>query len=283
VSGDGAGFARFVAVGDSLTEGMCDPDGPVDATTLHASSPGPWRGWADRLAEALAARAAEAGEPFEYANLAVRGKLMPQIVDQQVPAAIALQPDLVSLIGGGNDVLRPGADVDAVAARLEGGVARLRAAGAHVLMATSYDPRLSPLVRRTRGVAGIFAAHVWTIARRHDASVIDLWGMRALQDRRMWAPDRIHLTPQGHARVAEHALQALGLEPTPGTPHWDLPLDPEPPRPRSQVVREDAVWMREHVAPWVARRLQGRSSGDGRPPKRPVPRPVERAAETPDR
>ncbi len=154
-------------------------------------------------------------------------------------------------------------------------MARLRAAGAHVLMATSYDPNPSPLIRRTRGAAGVFAAHVWTIARRHDASVIDLWGMRAQQDLRMWAADRIHLTPAGHARVAAQALQVLGFEAAPGPAGWDLPLDPEPRRPRSQLLREDAVWLREHVIPWVGRRLLRQSSGDDRLPKRPVPGPVE--------
>jgi lysophospholipase L1-like esterase len=267
-------FRRFVALGDSLTEGMCDP--------AAAASPAgnPWRGWADRVAESLAARAAAEGTPFDYANVAIRGRLLPQIVDEQVPAALALQPDLVSIIGGGNDVLRPGADVDAVAARLEDGVARLRAGGVAVLMATSYDPRLSPLVRRTRGTAGIFAAHVWSIARRHDAHVLDLWGMRALQDRRMWAPDRIHLTSQGHARVAAQALEVLGMrvDAVPGNdsvhPDWATPLDPMPARRRQEAWREDAEWVRTHVVPWVGRRIRGRSSGDGLPPKRPEPAPV---------
>jgi lysophospholipase L1-like esterase len=255
---------------------MCDP---ADVATTGAGNP--WRGWADRLAESLAVRAAAQGASFEYANLAIRGRLLTQIVDEQVPAALALKPDLVSVIGGGNDVLRPGADVDAVVARLEDAVARLRAEGVAVLMATSYDPRLSPLVKRTRGMAGIFAAHVWSIARRHDAYVLDLWGMRSLQDRRMWAEDRIHLTSQGHARVAAQAVDVLGLTVDPLQDNdsvyadWETPLDPLPARRRQEAWQDDAQWVREHVVPWLGRRLRGRSSGDGLPPKRPVPAHVD--------
>lgn len=261
----GRGWHRYVALGDSFTEGMCDPAPPGD--------PGgnPWRGWADRLAEALAARALTRGEPFEYANLAVRGKLLPQIVAEQVPAALAMRPDLVSIIGGGNDVLRPGVDVDGITAELERTVARFRAAGTTVIMSTAYDP-WGPLVRRTRGLSGTFTAHVWSIARRQDALVLDLWGMApALRDPRMWAEDRIHLTAEGHHRVAQQALDLLGVG---GESGWHVPLAPLPPRTRRQAWQDDVRWVREHVLPWVGRRLRGRSSGDGLPAKRPEPLPV---------
>lgn len=264
-----ATYRRFVALGDSFTEGMCDPPLP--------GAPGQWRGWADRVALALASRARGRGEPFEYANLAVRGRLLGEIVSEQLPVALDVGADLVSIVGGGNDVLRPGVDVEAVTARLEEAVARLRATGATVLMATSYDPRHAPLIRRTRGLAAVFAADVWSIARRQGALVLDLWGMRALQDRRMWAPDRIHLTALGHAWVAAQALDLLGAGPADA----DRPaaLEPEPPRSRPEAWRDDVQWVRAHLAPWVGRRLRGRSSGDGITPKRPLPAPVEHAVE----
>jgi lysophospholipase L1-like esterase len=265
--GSGAEWRRYVALGDSLTEGMCDPSA--------AGSAHPWRGWADRVAEALAARAGASGAEFDYANLAIRGRLLTQIVTEQVPAALELSPDLVSIIGGGNDVLRPGVDVDDVTAILEGAVERLVASGATVLISTSYDPRHAPLVRRTRSLAAIFAANVWSIARRQGALVLDLWGMPALQDRRLWAPDRIHLTAEGHRRVAAQALDLLGVDVTDPGPGWSSALDPAPARSRQEAWREDAAWVREHVVPWVGRRLRGRSSGDGLPPKRPVPAAIE--------
>jgi lysophospholipase L1-like esterase len=256
------GYRRYVALGDSFTEGLCDP---------AAAGDHPWRGWADRLAESLAARAQVTGGPFSYANLAVRGRLLGQIVDEQVPTAMAMSPDLVSIVGGGNDVLRPGVDVDTVCARLEDAVARLRADGATVIMATAYDPRRAPLMRRTRGLAGTFTATVWSIARRHGALVLDLWGSVALQHPRMWAPDRIHLTGEGHRRVHLQALELLGIDPG---ENWAQPLPAEPPRSRRDAWRDDARWVREYVGPWVGRRVRGRSSGDGLPPKRPEPAPV---------
>ena len=257
-------WSRYVALGDSFTEGLWDPD-PQDPTAL--------RGWADGLAAHLAARrVADGAEPLEYANLAIRGRLLRPILRDQVPAALDLRADLVSLIGGGNDMLRPAADPDVMAASLENAVVRLRAAGSDVLLGTGVDAKDSPIVRRTRGRVAVYNTHIWSIARRHGAYVLDLWGMRSLRDWRMWTEDRIHLTPDGHARVAQAALVALGLPPDDDA--WDDPLAPLPPVPRLEQARADAVWLRTHAYPWATRRLRGRSSGDLRVPKRPTPAPV---------
>ncbi len=204
---------------------------------------------------------------MQYANLAIRGRLLAPILDEQVPAALALGPDLVSVVGGGNDLLRPGADPDALAAALEESVTRLRAAGVDVLLSTGIDTKDSPVIRRTRGRTAVLNAHVWTIARRHGAFVLDIWGMRSLQDWRMWSPDRIHLTTEGHRRVAEAALVALGL--VPDDPSWDDPMVPLPTPPLAERVRDDVDWLRDHAYPWATRRLHRRSSGDERLPKYP--------------
>jgi len=144
-------FSRYVALGDSFTEGLSDPD---------PHQPNMYVGWADRLAAHLAENARADARTFGYANLAVRGRLLVDIAGQQMDRALALEPDLVSIVGGGNDILRPRADIDALAARLEDAVARLRTAGADVLLATPVDPRDAPLVKATRGRAAIFAAHI---------------------------------------------------------------------------------------------------------------------------
>ena len=255
-------FTRYVAIGDSFTEGMADPD-PERANA--------YVGWADRLAVHLAG-AARAGGPdqqaFGYANLAVRGRLLADIAGRQTDNAITLAPDLVSIVGGGNDILRPKADIDALAARLEDAVARLRAGGADVLLATPSDPRGAPLIKASRGRAATYTAHIWSIARRHDAHVIDLWGMTAIRDWRMWAPDRIHLTPEGHRRVALNAFTALGF--TAPDPDWAIPLPPATPVSRADSARATAQWAREYVGPWVQRRLRGQSSGDALSAKRPT-------------
>lgn len=255
----GVPWTRMVSTGDSFTEGL--HDGDDDAPV----------GWADRLALHLDHRR-EGAPPLEYANLAIRGRLLGQIIDEQLPQALSLGPDLVTLCGGGNDLLRPGADPDALAERLEGAVALLRSRGIDVLVQTLVDPRDSPVIRLQRPRYGIYNASVWSIAQRHGAHVLDLWGMRSIRDWRMWAPDRIHLTPAGHEQVAQGALVALGCEPD--TPDWDDPLAPLPLPPRTEWLRANARWAREHGLPWVRRRLRGESSGDGRLPKRPLPLPV---------
>lgn len=260
-------WGRYVAVGDSLTEGMVDPD-PTDPTR-H-------RGWADLLAGALSRRRTAAGlAPLEYANLAVRGRLLGQILTEQLPTARDLRPDLVSLTGGGNDILRPGADVDALLGSLEDAVAGLRAAGTDVLLVTGSDPAGAPVIRLTRSKVGVFNSGLWSIAHRHGAHVLDLWGMRSIQDWRMWAEDRIHLSTAGHERVAQAALAGLGL--TPDHDAWDDPLSPLPPEARADRWRGNARWAQAYALPWVQRRLRRQSSGDLRRAKYPVPVTVETA------
>jgi lysophospholipase L1-like esterase len=98
----------FVAIGDSFTEGLDDwrPDGTP-------------RGWADRVAERLAV-----DEPgFRYANLAVRGKVLDQIVEDQIPVAERLRPDLVAFCAGGNDIIRFSCDTDDLARRFDAALA----------------------------------------------------------------------------------------------------------------------------------------------------------------
>ena len=258
-------WSRYVAIGDSFTEGLWDaPDG-MDA---------PQRGWADLLASHLSERrkAADA-PPLQYANLAIRGKLLRPILVDQVPQAMAMRPDLVSLVGGGNDMLRLTVDVDRMARNLEARVVRLREAGVDVLLGTGVDADDSPIVRATRPRVALYNTQIWSIARRHGAYVVDLWGMRSLRDWRMWADDRIHLTSDGHARVAQAALVGLGLEPD--STDWDDPLTPLPPTPRLMKARQDAEWVRVHAYPWATRRLRGRSSGDLRVPKRPQLSPLD--------
>ncbi|WP_328587613.1 SGNH/GDSL hydrolase family protein [Serinibacter arcticus] len=281
-----APWSSYVALGDSFTEGLWDvvdddarPDPEMSAwATANPHAPETrWlhlRGWADLLAGHLADRRPE-GESVRYANLAVRGKLLPAVVTEQVPVALELEPDLVSLIAGGNDILRPSVDVDAIADRLEDAVVRLREAGIAVLLATGVDAKGSMLISSTRTRVGIFNSHIWSIARRHDAMVLDVWGMRSLHDLRMWSGDRIHLVADGHRRVAQAALVGLGQEPDDAA--WDDPLTPLVVPVRDRVT-SDAAWFREHAYPWATRRLRGRSSGDTRQPKQPELVTVERRA-----
>lgn len=252
-------WGRYVAIGDSFTEGMSDPD-PAAA--------GAYIGWADRLAALLSTHA----DDFGYANLAVRGRKLADVAGPQLQAALDLRPDLVSIVGGGNDILRPRADVDALAAQLDQAVARIRATGADVLMATPTDPVGAPIIGRTRGRVGTYISHIWSIAQRHGCYVLNQWACDFLKDWRMWAEDRIHMTPEGHRRVALTAYVALGH--TAEEADWRAPLPPQAPARTVETWRGHAQWAREYAGPWVQRRLQGRSSGDLLDAKRPELGPV---------
>lgn len=253
-----APYSSFVAIGDSFTEGL---DDPVPA--------GGYRGWADRLAEHLVIEA----PGLRYANLAVRGKLLRQIVTEQVPRAVELRPDLVAFSGGGNDLLRPGSDPDALARTFAAAVRRLRDAGAEVLMFTGFDTRDVPVLRRIRGKAATYNMHLRGIADAHGCRVVDLWSMRTLLDPRAWSVDRLHMSPEGHRRVALAMLEALGV---PDAGDWREPaLEPLPELSRGAQRLANARWARGYLAPWVGRRLRGRSSGDLVTAKRPTLAPIE--------
>jgi len=133
----------------------------------------------------------------------------------------------------------------------------------------------APVIRRTRSKVAVYNTGLWSIAHRHGAHVLDLWGMRAIQDWRMWAEDRIHLSTAGHERVAQAALVGLGL--VPDLEAWDDPLAPLPPEARADRWRGNARWARAYALPWVQRRLRRQSSGDLRRAKYPEPVTVETA------
>ncbi len=250
-------WRRYVALGDSFTEGIGDPE---------PNSPGGHRGWADRVAEVLSSSV----DDFAYANLAIRGKLIRQILDEQVEPAIALKPDLITLSAGGNDVIRPGTDPDVIAGRLDEAVSRLSATGATVVVFTGVDVGFSPVFNRLRGKVAIYNENVRRVAQRYDALVADQWALTEIQDPRMWAPDRLHLAPLGHHTVARMVLATLGV------PNDLQPMQPEPLPARTwrQARTEDLVWAREYFVPWVIRRIRRVSSGDNVVPKRPHAAPL---------
>ncbi|AEM83189.1 SGNH/GDSL hydrolase family protein [Streptomyces violaceusniger] len=249
-------YSSFVAVGDSFTEGMSDrlPDGT-------------YRGWADLLAGRLAAHS----PGFRYANLAVRGKLIGQIVEEQTGPAAAMGADLVTLVGGLNDVLRPKCDVGRVCALLEEAVERLAPTCKRLVLMRSPGRR-GPVFERFQPRMERLFSVIDELGARHDATVVDLFASQAVGDPRMWDEDRLHLNAEGHRRVAEAIWQALGHEPE---ADWNAPLPPAVPVGWTARRTSDVRFARQHLGPWIGRRLTGRSSGDGRAPKRAELLPYE--------
>jgi lysophospholipase L1-like esterase len=261
------GIGSFAALGDSFTEGLDDP-----------RPGGGFAGWADRVAGVLAERAPQ----FRYANLAVRGRLLDEVIAEQVSRAVEMGPDLVSLAAGGNDILR-GRDVDVLASHFDAAVGRLQAAGCRVLIFTGFDPRMFPVIRLLRGRIAAYDMNLRAIADNHRCQLVDLWSMSALHDLRAWSQDRLHLSSEGHRRVALRTREVLGI---PVTEDWRAPL-PAGAAPAANDAgwlaarRRDARWARQYGVPWVSRRLRRASSGDGLDPKRPELLPVEPAPLTP--
>ncbi|MFK4730113.1 glycosyltransferase [Agromyces mediolanus] len=244
---------RFVAVGDSLTEGLCD-----DSRT----APGEYRGWADRLAMLLAM--SRPGPGVEYANLAVRSRRIDDVVDEQLPAALALGADLVGVFVGGNDLVKRGADPDALAERLAEGVRAATAAGCRVLLVTPFLPDRWE-VRGLRARFARFDERLRGIAAEHGAVLVDVEHAPELRTRTSWAEDRVHLNPAGHRTLAYAAARALGIPDAAVLADLELALHDA-----GRTTRVSGpTWMAVHVVPWVLRRLRGRTAGEGRSPKRP--------------
>ncbi|MCB0827395.1 MAG: SGNH/GDSL hydrolase family protein [Solirubrobacterales bacterium] len=254
-------YRRFVAIGDSQTEGVGDPTGPG----------GTERGWADRFAEGLA-RLQPDGQLL-YANLAIRGRLIAQIEEEQFEPALAMEPDLISLIGGMNDVIRPGCDVDAVLGCMDGMQQRAAATGATILTITYPDPtNMTPVGKLVSERMAEFNRGLREIAARHGSLLLDIEPIAAATDPRIWCDDRLHLNTGGHIRMALGMALLLDRDAEASELFDDLP-----PREQAGRIRQagrDLHWAGAFFVPWIGRRLTGRSSGDGRAAKRPRLMPV---------
>lgn len=237
------GWRRYIALGDSLTEGLCDP-----------APDGQLRGWADRLAYLLSAR-----EGLHFANLAVRSRRVRDVCGEQLVRARELRPDLVSILIGANDLVKPRADAAALAAQLEDAVQTLRDDGVDVLLVTPFLP--------DRKLAGLYAARfaafaslLAEIAERTGAILLDTDLYPTLAGRDYWGEDFVHLGSAGHRFLAYRAGEALGV------PHAEALGALDEVFHADQTPRERA-WWRKHALPWMWRRVRGRTAGDGMAPK----------------
>ena len=250
-------FERFVALGDSQTEGLNDRvDGRV-------------RGWADRFAEHLATTSSP---DLTYANLAVSGCRARHVRDVQLPRALELRPDLATVAVGMNDLLRHDFDLDATLEHVEATFAALVATGAVVATMTFPDLKMMlPVMGWLRPREARLNDGVRAAAARHGVRVLELFEQSMCADPRLWSHDRIHGSTEGHRRIGQGMAELFAL---PGAdPQWSEPL-PDPPRGGlAQVVRRDAWWAATFVAPFLVRQLRNRPSGE-RTAKRPVPAPV---------
>lgn len=265
---------RYVAVGDSFTEGVGDE--LADSTV---------RGWADLVAEGLAGTADRlagtagglagtaggdtAREPVYYANLAIRGRLLDSIVRDQLPAALGLTPapTLITFNGGGNDVMRPGVELPQLLELTELAIRQVRDAGVRLVLLAGADPsdRL-PFGRTIHRRAAALTDGVAALAEQYRLTFVNAFADTELRRPQYWSPDRLHLAAAGHRRVAGLVLAALG--------HPDAAHRVEAADPAGRRLPAELRYYREHVLPWLYRRVRGRSSGDGRGGKYPAWVPI---------
>ena len=249
---------RDVAIGDSSTEGLDDPDGR-----------GGFRGWADRLAQHVA----DAQGTLLYANLAVRGRRTRQVREEQLAPALAMRPDLSTVFAGTNDVVSRRFDPIAFDDDIEALYGALARAGATVLTFTLPDlSSVIPLAGRLTPRVERLNASIRAAAARTGAICLDLAAHPIGGDPRLWSDDRLHANAEGHTRIAAALAAALGVPTALG--EWAAPF-PSPWHPtRAERLLAHLAWGRRYLVPWLVRHAAGRSSGDGRVPKRPSLAPV---------
>ncbi|MBO1269985.1 SGNH/GDSL hydrolase family protein [Arthrobacter cavernae] len=259
VGADQNGRRRYVALGDSFTEGVGD---------WNSLLPNGVRGWADRVAEKLA----KAQPGWEYANLAVRSKRLRHIIDEQLEPALAMEPSLVTLYAGGNDLLDFGTDMDALMDDYELLVARLAGTGATLVLFTGFDVKVSAVLEPFKKRNTLYNERVRQLAASYDAVLVDYWCFDAFHDRRMWAADRLHMSKAGHKYLAAQVLDHLGV------PHKFTPKDWEPPAQMSlrEWERRQRRWVNDWVLPLFGRKLRGVTLGDSLSPRWPEPVKVPR-------
>lgn len=251
-------FSSYAAIGDSFTEGMGDdlPDGSV-------------RGWADFVAIGLSRAAlAAGGEPIGYANFAIRGRKLGPLLAEQLAPAIALKPALLSLNGGGNDIMRPKVLISDVAGQLVRAAKQATDAGVHVLLLSGANPaKHLPMGSTMQRRGDELAVAVKALLPLDNVTFVDNWSDDELTKIDYWSSDKLHLNTLGHARVASNVLSGLGVDvPT----EWGI----DEATVSRATTRNSLGYYRQHVVPWIGRRLTGRSSGDGRLPKRATLLPV---------
>ncbi len=249
----GKPYRSYVAIGDSLSEGLGDFTFHHDR--LH-------NGWTDRLAGILAREAEDSGYEFHFANLSIRGANLSKIVERQLPEALRMQPDLVTVMAGSNDLMSKPELMPKHRSMFRNGLLELKAAGCDVVVANTINPLhlriFKPLAYRSER----FSQMIQEVAEELEVPVLDVYGIKDFEQLMFWAEDMVHFSGHGHIAVANRAAKLLNL-------NYRYPeLDPQELTPLSRGVLETLAWVIRDVLPFFQRKLKGVTSGDGMLPKR---------------
>jgi phosphatidylinositol alpha 1,6-mannosyltransferase len=245
-------YRSYIALGDSLTEGLGDFDFEVSRFGC---------GWADRLSELMARSAHEAGESFKFANLALRGSSMLQILTAQLEDALKLNPDVVTIMAGANDFMRSKKTHPHLRALLRGAIERLHNQGCHVILANTVNPVhlavFRPLAKKSRTMSDL----IESVAAEYQVPVLNVFEIKDFKNRQMWCEDLVHFSGYGHIRIANKAASLLGID------HGFEELDINEMQGPPQGVKATGRWLVRDVAPFFIRRIKGITSGNGLEPK----------------
>lgn len=248
----GKPYRSYVAIGDSLSEGLGDFTFNLDRNL---------NGWTDRLACILAKEAEDAGYEFHYANLALRGSKLSKIMEQQLQHALRMQPDLVTVMAGSNDLMSKPEALAELRVIYRDGLMQLLAAGCDVVVANTINPLHLKVFRPLRYRAERFSEMIEDVAAELEIPVLDIYGIESFEQLMFWAEDMVHFSGYGHIKVANQAAKLLDLR-------YRYPeLEEQELTKISRGLVETVTWVGRDVIPFFQRKIKSITSGDGLDPK----------------
>lgn len=183
-------WKHYVAIGDSFTEGIGDE---VDGVPLKS--------WVEHFAELH--------EPaLKYTNLAKRGLITKEIREKQLEEALALQPDLVSLIAGANDILKGRWSLDEYKSEMKQIVETLSKSGVAIIIGNlpDFTARLPlPQEKKQIIIEQLLQANevILSLSSEYNLDHIDFWNHPMSSDNTIWSKDLIHPNAIGYRKIAE--------------------------------------------------------------------------------
>ncbi|MRC16841.1 SGNH/GDSL hydrolase family protein [Bacillus thuringiensis] len=194
-------WKRFVAIGDSFTEGIGDE---VEGIALKS--------WVDHFVQLCE-------KDIEYANFAKRGLVTEEIRLQQLEKALTFNPDLVSLIAGANDVLKGRWNHDVYKNDMEFMIDTLSKAGADIIIANlpDFTVRLPFASEKKQEIKEqLLEANevIHSLSREYKLHHVDFWNHHLVNDNTLWSKDLIHPNSKGYVKVAELIFNSLPVQKT---------------------------------------------------------------------
>lgn len=245
----------YVALGDSLSEGLGDFG--FAESRVHS-------GWADRFAMLLAREAKKHNHDFHYANMAIRGAKIADIMGIQLERALAEKPDLVTVMAGQNDLLSSTENMPKLERQFREGIQKLKDAGCTVIVSNTINPIHLMVFRPLARLATVMTEMIERVAKELDVPVHDVHRIESLADVAYWAEDMVHFSGPGHIKVANEAAALLKLS------YRLSELDDIEIAEPARGVLGTSRWVAVHVLPFFWRRIRRVSSGDGLEPKLPT-------------